>query len=197
MKTIKIILSALAFCILLPSCEMDEYYLSGTVFIEDPYYPGLPEDSEWGYNTFGAYIDREPFVSTENGLPSKIIVNADTIHMILKGKMAGKEVGLTFSFKGFSPESNYDLTELNGTVIDLGESGRAVSLKIGNEIHTLDIIEGELNIRKVQRLYVDEELSRTIMSGYFQLKTFLSNEPIAISQGRFDLGIGYENFYNF
>lgn len=197
MKAIKIILATITILFLLPSCEMDHYDLSGTVFIEDPYYPGLPEDSEWGYNTFGAYIDREPFVSTGNGLPAKVIVNNDTIHLILRGRLGGQDVDLTFSFKGFSPESNYDLTVLNGTVIDLEESGRAVTLKIEDETYILDLIEGELNINKVQRLYVDEELSRTIMSGYFQLKTFLHDEPIAISQGRFDLGIGYENFYNF
>ena len=69
--------------------------------------------------------------------------------------------------------------------------GRAVTLKFDHESPiNLEIIEGELNIDRVQRLYVDEDLSRTIMSGYFQFKTFLDNEPVAISQGRFDLGIG-------
>ena len=86
---------------------------------------------------------------------------------------------------------------MNNTIINLKENGYAVTLKIGNEISPLTLINGELNIKRVQKLYVDEEASRTIMSGYFNLQTFLNNEPIAISQGRFDLGFGYDNFFNY
>lgn len=189
-------------CILLllisPSCEkMDDFNLSTTIFVEDPYYPGLPVYSEWGYNTFGAYIDRKPFISTSEDLPVKVIVNTDTIHMIFRGRMGSENVDLIFSIKGFAPQTYYDLTELDNTTFNLMESGHAVTLKIGNETTGLRLIEGELNTKRVQRLYVDEELSRTIMSGYFHLKTFLNDEPISISHGRFDLGIGDDNFYNY
>lgn len=198
MKTLKILSIALPFLLMGQACEkMDDFYLSGTVFIEDPYYPGLPIYSEWGYNTFGAYIDREPFVSNQDDLPVKVIVNTDTLHIIMRGRMGGRDMALTFSVKGFSPETYYDLTVLDDTIINLKESGRAVTMKTDEETLELELIEGELMINRVQRLYVDEDLSRTIMSGYFQFKTFLDNEPVAISQGRFDLGIGYENFYNY
>lgn len=176
---------------------MDDFELSQTVFIEDSYYPGLPIYSEWGYNTFGAYIDRRPFVSTNHDLPVKIIVNPDVLHMNLRGRMDGQEVDLKFSVNGYSPASHYDLTELNNTTINLKESGRQVFLKMGDHNQKLELIEGELKFERVQLLYVDEELTRTIVSGYFQLKTFLNGEPIAISYGRFDFGIGYENFYNY
>jgi hypothetical protein len=180
------------------SCsKMEEFNLSGTVFIEDPYYPGLPVNSEWGYNTFGAYIDRKPFISTTDDLPVKIIVNGDTLHFTLRGRMGTQNVDLKFSVKGYSPATYFDLTDLDNKTINLKESGRAVTLKIGNVTTVLNLIEGELTIKRVQRLYVDEEPTRTIISGEFNLKTFLDNEPIAISYGRFDLGIGYENFYNF
>lgn len=180
------------------SCaKMDEFNLSGTVFIEDPYYPGLPIYSEWGYNTFGAYIDRKPFVSTTDDLPVKIIVNNDTLHLIFRGRMGSENVDFKISVKGYSPATYFDLTEMDNKTINLKENGRAVSVKIGNVTTNLSLIEGELIIKRVQRLYVDEEPLRTILSGYFNLKTFLNNEPVAISHGRFDLGIGYENFYNY
>lgn len=198
MKILRIAFIALPFLLAVQACEkMEDFYLSGTVFIQDPYYPGLPIYSEWGYNTFGAYIDRKPFISTQEDLPAKVIVNGDVIHMILRGRMDAQEVVLTFSFDGFSPKTNYELTELNDTIINLKDVGRSVTMEIGNETLDLELIEGELMFSKVQRLYVDEELTRTIMSGYFQLKTFMDDEPIAISNGRFDLGIGYENFYNY
>ena len=198
MKALKIIYPAILLLLITPSCEkMEDISLSGTVFIEDPYAPGLPIYSEWGYNTFGAYIDRKPFISTSDDLPVKVIVNADTVNFIFRGMMGSEKVDLKFSIKGFSPQTYYDLTDLDNETFNLKDSGRAVTLKIGNETTKLNLIEGELIIKRSQRLYVDEELSRTIMSGYFSIKTFLNDEPISISLGRFDLGIGYENFYNY
>lgn len=198
MKNLKVIYLIVISFLVLTSCQkMEDISLSQTVFIEDPYYPGLPIYSEWGYNTFGAYIDRKPFVSTSDDLPAKIFVNTDTLHLLLRGRMGNQAVDLKFSVKGYSPATYFDLTELDKTIINLKDSGREVTLKIGSVTTVLNLIEGELEIVRVQRLFVDEIPMRTIISGYFNLKTFLNNEPIAISYGRFDLGIGYENFYNF
>jgi hypothetical protein len=198
MKVFRLICFAVAVVALASSCEkQDDFNLSQTIFIEDPYYPGLPIYSEWGYNTFGAYIDRKPFISTSDDLPVKVIVNTDTLHLIFRGKMGSENVDLKFSVKGFSYQSYYDLTDMNDVTINLKESGRAVTLKTGDMITALDIIEGELELKSVRRLFVDEEFSRVIMSGYFNFKTFMGDEPIAVSHGRFDLGIGYENFYNY
>ncbi len=197
MKIIRIIPLIILFSLLFSCEKMEDYSLSQTIFIEDPYYPGLPIYSEWGYNTFGAYIDRKPFVSTDDNLPVKIIVNSDTLHMILRGKMEGQDVDLEFSIKGYSLATYNDLTELDSTTINLKENGRQVKLKIWEDEQILNLIEGELTFDRVQKLFVDEEPDRTIISGHFKLKTFLNDEPIAISYGRFDFGIGYENFYNY
>ena len=198
MKTLRILFPAILLMLLSSSCQkFEDFSLSSSVFIDDPYFPGLPIYSEWGYNTFGAYIDRKPFTSSMSELPMKMIVNSDTMHMIFRGKMEGNPVDLKFSIKGFNPQTYYDLAGLDNTSINLKELGRAVTLVIGNTTTELNLIEGELIIQRVQRLYVDEELSRSILSGYFNLKTFLNNEPIAISHGRFDIGLGYENFYNY
>jgi hypothetical protein len=184
--------------IFMASCSKDDdYFLSESIFIEDPYYPGLPIYSEWGYNTFGAYIDRAPFVSNTTELPVKIYVNSDTLHFILRGLVNGQLAVLTFSIQGYSPAEYFDLTALDNTIINLKDPGRSATLKIGSNTTPLTLIEGELEFKRVQRLYLDEEPTRTIMSGYFQLKTFLNGEPAAISNGRFDLGIGYGNFFNF
>jgi hypothetical protein len=197
MNPLKIGYLAALILVIGPSCDkFEDFTLSQTIFIEDPYFPGLPIYSEWGYNTFGAYIDRKTFISTSDDLPVKVIVNNDITHFIFRGRMGSGSVDLKFSIKGISPQTFYDLTELDNTNINL-MNGHAVSLKIGTQTTELNLIEGEFIINKVQRLYVDEDLSRTIISGYFQLKTFLDNEPIAISRGRYDLGIGYENFYNY
>lgn len=198
MKFNKNIFIAAILTLLFSSCEkMEDFDLTQTVFIEDPYFPGLPIYSEWGYNTFGAYIDRKAFVSTQYELPAKIIVNSDTLHILLKGFMNGQQVDLSISMKGFPIATSFDLTELDSTTVNLKDPGRQVKLKSGGVTQILNLIEGELIFKKAQLLYVDEELTRTIVSGYFHLKTFLDNEPIAISNGRFDLGIGYENFYNY
>ena len=55
----------------LTSCKK-ENELKKSVFIYDPENIDLPEYSEWGYNTFGAYYDREIFVSTDEAVPAKI-----------------------------------------------------------------------------------------------------------------------------
>lgn len=198
MKITRLIFMTIVILTAIVSCEeMEDFDLSETIFIEDPYYPGLPIYSEWGYNTFGAYIDRKPFISTSDDLPAKIIVNSDTLNLILRGRMASENVDLKITIKGFSPTTYMNLTELDNTTFNLKESGRMVTLKIGDETTVLNLIEGDLEVKRVQRLYVDEVATKTIISGYINLKTFLNNEPIAISHGRFDLGIGYENFYNY
>jgi len=198
MKTIKYFSIIIFLSLLFFSCsKMDDIYLTDSVFIEDTNHQGLPIYSEWGYNTFGAYIDKKVFVSVSDEMPAKIFVYNDTMHLMLKGIMNNVSTSLTFSIKGPSPTSEYDLLDLDNTIFDLKEAGRAVKLAIGNDTLDLHIIEGDLHINKVQRLYIDEVSTRAIMSGYFKLKTFLNGEPTAITYGRFDLGIGYENFYNF
>ncbi|MCX7862908.1 MAG: hypothetical protein N2449_07925 [Bacteroidales bacterium] len=184
--------------ILLNACKkQDEYILSKSIFIEDPYNPGLPIYSEWGYNTFGAYYDRIPFRSSDDLVPAKVYVNNDTLHFILQGIHQYNFMSLKFSIKGFSPQNEFELTTLNNVHINLKDSGRAVVLKKGSSSYNLTILEGEIHFKKAQKLFVDNELYKTILCGTFRLKTFMDNEPISIYNGRFDVGIGYENFFNY
>lgn len=198
MKSMKNLISALALILLASSCsKTDDVFLSQSIFIEDPYAPGLPIYSEWGYNTFGAYIDRIPFVSNSSYLPLKVIVNSDTLKLIFKGTMGYETVELDFQFKGYAPANYTELIELDNTLFDLMDESCMVVLKTGDSAKLLNLIEGDFHFQRAQRLFVDETLNRTILSGTFRFKTFLDGEPVAVTNGRFDAGVGYENFYNY
>lgn len=189
----------LILAILLNSCTSSEdtFSLKKSIFITDPENPGLPIYSEWGYNTFGAYVDRNVFVSGDNNLPVKIIVNSDTLNLMLKGTMNGSLASIKFSFIGY-PLANYpDLKALNDSVINMTGNKCIVVLTRDNLSETLKIIEGKFHFKRIQDLYVDKQYTKSIISGVFSFKTFFDKEPVSISNGRFDLGIGYENFYNY
>lgn len=47
--------------------------LKKSIFIPDPDDSRLPAYTEWGYNTFGAYFDRDIFIYTDNTTPFKLI----------------------------------------------------------------------------------------------------------------------------
>ena len=182
--------------ILIASCSVSDFELSRSVFIEDRTNPGLPEYSEWGYNTFGAYIDRVPFVSGEDE-PAKIYVNSDTLRFFLKGVYKNSETILLLSVKGLSPTEYTELTILNDTVINLKNGNCKVEMSVKDTLRLLNIIDGQIYFKRAQLLKVDEVAQKTILSGEFRFRTFFNNQPVAISNGRFDVGIGYENFYNF
>lgn len=199
MKSINYIIGIVLFTSLAYSCNSmeDTFALQKTVFIEDSENPGLPIYSEWGYNTFGAYIDRQPFSCDDNNLPTKIIINSDTMNILFKGKMNGEYTAIKFAIKGYAIADYKNLNVLNDRTINLKSDNNTVTLTRGNKTEKLKIIEGTFVVKRVQDLYVDKEYTKAIVSGIFSLKTFFENEPVAISNGRFDLGIGYENFYNY
>ncbi len=185
--------------ILLNACstEMDGFTLQKSVFIEDLENPGLPIYSEWGYNTFGIYIDRVPFISTDDVLPAKIIVNSDTMNIILKGEIGNMPGTLQISFVGYQINDYPDLNTLNDSIIDMKGDKCIVTFTRYNTPQILNIIEGKFHIKRTQDLFVDKQYIKSIISGTFNFKTFFDNEPVAASSGRFDLGIGYDNFYNY
>ncbi|OJV44846.1 MAG: hypothetical protein BGO29_07970 [Bacteroidales bacterium 36-12] len=178
------------------SCSSEDVELSQSVYIEDYDAPGLPIYSEWGYNTFGMYIDKTPFVSTNEFQPSKIYIRPDTFNIDLKGKYGTYSAVMRISLKGFTPNDYPDLVVLNDSLINLKSNNCVVTLDYNGIKMKLDIIQGDILFKKVQKLYVDKELVRTNLSGKIQIKTFINNEPVSINNGRFDLGIGYNNFFN-
>jgi hypothetical protein len=63
--------------------------------------------------------------------------------------------------------------------------------------YTANILSGELTFKRAQNLLVDEKQVEVILSGYFEFKALIDNEPVTISNGRFDVGISPDNFYNY
>jgi hypothetical protein len=200
MKTLFFILITIVF--LLAGCSKDNE-LGKSVFISDTQYPDLPEYSEWGYNTFGAYYDRQAFISNDNIVPAKCIVTNNVMSFVLSGQLgaysyyadANSNMSLTFQISGFLPADYKPLVQLNDTTLDLRNTAYKVFVTIGAAEDTATVIEGNIQFKRAQNLVVDTKQVEVILSGYFDLKVLINNEPITISNGRFDVGIGDNNFY--
>jgi len=183
------------------SCEkQQEYDLRESVYIEDVEYKGLPQYSEWGYNTFGAYYDREVFISNNLEVPVKLFVNNGKSSFIFhgqKGANGGKDMIVTFNFDNYLPTQYTDLLVLNDSILDLKTPNCSITIEIDGKSEPCQVINGYIHFKRVQDLFVDGEHRQVILSGRFEFQVLMDNYPIAISDGRFDVGIGYANFFVF
>jgi hypothetical protein len=190
---------------LMVSCN--EYDLSKSIFIPDKENPDLPAYSEWGYNTFGAYYDREPFVNQNSVVPAKVITTGGTTSFMLIGILGSYSFhnynpdrpGVTFTIElpGFSAQTRADLLELNDVVINLGDPLCNVHFAINGHEKQVEILSGSLHFKRVQNLIVDKEPTMIILSGTFLLQALIDGVPSSIADGRFDVGIGEDNFFNY
>jgi hypothetical protein len=190
---------------LMVSCN--EYDLSKSIFIPDKENPDLPAYSEWGYNTFGAYYDREPFVNHNSVVPAKVITTGGTTSFMLIGILGSYKFyynspdrpGVTFTIElpGFSAQTRADLLELNDVVINLSDPLCNVHFTINGHEKQVEILSGSLHFKRVQNLIVDKEPTMIILSGTFLLQALIDGVPSSISEGRFDVGIGNDNFFNY
>jgi hypothetical protein len=184
------------------SCSHNDYTLEESVFVPDEKYYDLPAYSELGYNTFGAHIDRQTFVydQYENAIPSKIIVRQDTLNLQLIGKLNYENITLNFALIGYSPITYTDITSLHGKTFDLTDKKQCIiSLTRNGSIKELNVLNGKLEIITAKPLYVNSEIqpAKTVIAGKFQFQFMIDNEPQTADKGRFDFGIGYDNFYSF
>ncbi|HNR42271.1 MAG TPA: hypothetical protein PKL65_08570 [Bacteroidales bacterium] len=198
-------LIAAAAIILANGCSK-EYELNKSIFIPDPDFPELPAYTEWGYNTFGAYYERGLFLYSENAIPAKIIRAGGITSFVLKGQKDGygyhswdnrKEMSVTFLLPSVMPDSYADLTILDKKIIDLVNTPGAVKLFLDGDTIKPDILQGELEFRRVQLLYVDSKQTEVILSGVFSFQALIKDEPVSVTQGRFDVGIGEDNFFSY
>jgi hypothetical protein len=190
------ILAIMLLGLLLGGCTQD-FRLENSIFIEDMNNPGLPEYSEWGYNSFGAYVDREIFASNSVELPAKIIITKDTFNFLLKGVLNKNVTTLRFSIIGYAPAAYPGLITLNDSTFDLTGKNCLVTLTDKFSTTRLQVFEGKLVFKRVQKLNVDKTMTESILSGTFNFKTFDNGEPIAVTNGRFDVGVGDDNFFKF
>jgi len=199
MKSNRLIIPILLFMLLADCSKENE--LKKSVFIPDRESPELPAYSEWGYNTFGAFYDREIFVSTDAQVPSKVFSSDTAMQLILEGEKryddytSYSEMSLKFTLEGFTPEQFGDLVALNDTIIDLKDPGCRVQVfEYYHEI-PVNILSGRLYFKRVQNLSVDKQHIEAILSGYFEFQAIINDKPVTVSEGRFDVGIGSDNFY--
>jgi hypothetical protein len=189
--------------VLLLGCSK-ENELKKSVMIYDTEFTDLPAYSEWGYNTFGAYYDREVFISNTDLLPAKVQVTNNVMSLVLDGQKGGSyyynndnEMSLTLKIAGFTPGDYPDLSVLNDTTLDLTNPAYQVILTLDTTKYTATVISGEFYFKRAQKLLVDKIQTEVILSGYFDMKLLVNGKPITISEGRFDVGIGPDNFYTY
>ena len=196
----------LVICLLVFAGCKKENELKKSVFISDPELADLPAYSEWGYNTFGAYYEREVFVSNNQQVPAKVVVSNNTMSFILDGQKGGSggsdyynyyypEMTMTFKLTDFLPAEYSDLTVFNDTTLDLKNPLYQVAISVDSVQYAVTILSGELIFKRAQNLSVDKKSVEVILSGYFDFKALINDKPVTISDGRFDVGIGPDNFY--
>jgi hypothetical protein len=190
----KNLLFIISGALLFTACSSSDN-LEGSVTIYDDEYTDLPAYSEWGYNTFGAYYDRNVFIS-DNATPAKVLSKGGVTTFSLQGahEIYG-DMTLKFILKDYSPAKYADLVSLNDSTIDLANSKCKVCMVMGGKEDTVNILNGTLYIKRAQHLYVNKESVEAILSGYFQFQMIKEGTPSTLSHGRFDVGIGYDNFY--
>jgi hypothetical protein len=189
----------ISFLLISIACHK-ETDLNKSIFMDDKENPGLPEYSEWGYNTFGVYFDRAPFVSKRFSVPAKINVTNGETTFLLEGELytnnyAAKGVRLEFVLPEFLPSTYPDLMSLHDTSLDLTQT--KVFVTMDETRYPAEVLEGTLQFTRAQNLLVDKKQFEVILSGRFDLKAVLNTEAVTFSNGRFDIGFSEDNFFKF
>jgi len=185
----------------------DEAELQKSVFIPDEDYPELPAYTEWGYNTFGAFYDRELFIYNAYEVPAKVVNTAGTTSFILNGtrglyyydeySAGNNSMSVSFDLIGFLPQAYTDLVVLNDSVIDLMNPDCRVMVTMNGQKYQEEIIGGTLHFKRVQNLLVDKKQVEVILSGTFEYQALMNDVPFSVSEGRFDVAVGKDNFYRY
>lgn len=198
-RIIKWHLQALLLVVMSVACSSDED-LGDSIYIPDSSQPGLPAYTEWGYNTFGANFERDKFIYSSQRVPFKVVVNDTATVLMFIGERTGyyygnQEMSMHIVLKGFTPAHFTDLVSLHDTIIQLRNTMVEVKIFTLSGDNSIQLLNGQLTVKRAQNLYVDDQLAETILSGYFELQFLLNGEPMSISDGRFDLAIDSSNFF--
>jgi hypothetical protein len=182
----------------------NETELKKSIFIPDPDALPLPKYSEWGYNTFGAFYDRQAFISDDISVPLKVINDNGLTSLVFTGVLrenynyrGGDQFTMTLSLPGFNPATYSDLMSLHQVTLDLTAPDYKVVLQEGDSMYQVTILEGKFEVKRAQNLLVDNQPEEVILSGVFEFRALINNTPVTISNGRFDVGVGNFNFYKY
>jgi hypothetical protein len=195
---INYVIRFLLFSAIMASCG-DDGDLHRTIFIRDKDYRDLPQYSEWGYNTFGAYINDEVFISGTRWDPALLSTDNQTMILSFYGEKISSEkdttnLMLSFSIPRNSPHDGQYLMALNDTVIDLTNPSTRILIYSDTYTYPIDVSSGELHFRRVQNLLVDNNPEETILSGTFEFEGLMNGNPVSVTHGRFDVGVS-SNYY--
>jgi len=175
-----------------------EHDLNETVYIADPSAEGLPIYSENGYNSFGCYIDRKVFRSSNDIIPVKILIKDNSTIVVLDGvgsDFNNSKITLTFKFNDKVFKKYGDFSQWRDKTFDLKEENIDVYWSEVDKNTPLQLLGGEIEFKRVLELSVDNEPEEIILSGTFLIKALINDVPTTFSEGRFDLGINNNNFY--
>ena len=195
-KLAYLLILAVALC----ACSR-ESDLKKSIFIPDSDDSRLPAYSEWGYNTFGAYIDDDVFIYNDDFTPLKVIATGSYTEFQFNGSMYDDyrhnddPVTLIFRSTSIRPTAAEDFMQQNGITYQLNTPDFEVYLNNGGIPTKLTNVRGTLTFQRVQRVLVDKKYTEMILSGYFDLSGSANGSTINISDGRFDIGV--KDNYNF
>lgn len=177
-------------------CSNDESELSDSVYQQDPKNPGLPAYSELGYNTFGANYDRDVFSFSYNKIPLKITENGTELALIFEGNYGYKgEMTMKIILPSSKATTYQDLLIYDKKNIDLAAADVKIELIYNGTTEVITILDGELNFKRAQNIYLDRVKHGIILSGTFNFKFIANKTPLKMSNGRFDILVNNENFY--
>jgi hypothetical protein len=181
----------------------NETELRKSIFLPDKNLPELPAYSEWGYNTFGAYYDREPFISNSEDVPLKVIHENNKTSFVFTGQKGvgyfvnASNFSITLTLSDFHPATYSDLLSLHNTTFDLTEPAKGVFITEHSTPDSVRILNGKFQFIRAQYLLVDQQPEEVILSGVFGFQALINGVPVTISDGRFDVGVGEYNFFNY
>jgi len=194
MKKYLLIISVLG--LIFVSCKKESTF-SGSYYVSDPNNPSLPIYSESGNNTFGAMFDNNSITKSQYQYNSGFVFLTTDTTSIFKLNFSGNQlITIDFNLKDFFPSNYVELLTLNGKTYNFKESNSSFTLYYNGEPVNYQLIDGEIEFHKVQPLRIDEIVSGTVLSGYFSMKFIINNQPHAIYDGRFDVGVQDYNFYD-
>lgn len=174
--------------------------LQRSIFFEDPEFPGLPKYSEWGYNTFGAYFDGQPFISNNAETPITVVDQNENTSFRFSGQRGlsnfgtGESFSISFTLAEMHPETYEDLVVLHNSSWNLANENVEVIVIEGHSRDTLDVLNGSLTFRRAQYLIVDQKAEEVILSGVFEFQAVRQGVLVTVSNGRFDVGVDDDNF---
>lgn len=173
--------------------------LKKSVFIPDPQSPDLPKYSEWGYNTFGSFYDRDTFISDDNAVPLKVTSVGGNTSFIFSGHRDSgyNQMSITLVLHKLTPQTYADLSGLNNTTIDLTLPDYELLITENGITYQTKIISGSFQFKRARNLLVDDNPEEVILSGTFEFQTILNDVPVSFTDGRFDVGVGSSNFFKY